>query len=251
MNNKIIIKSKIRIKMFNFENTTISSDIDSHPYNLLDNKKIRKLVDKVLLGQEPISVLNKYFAKNKFLAYCLVDKELADDFGFFELNKKCLKKLIGMWIRTGDGFSSKLPPEIIKHMDVYDLFIYCLYWGNPTMKVKNIINQYKKYNKPRVSFEKLFNVATDNDAFSGGNVSSILCGVDCLMVFAKEFNAKIKPIVDHPYKSWNISECDLDEYAEYFDENEKLKKRKLQNFRKLFKKWYSNGYKRFFTQHIN
>lgn len=220
----------------------------SHPYDLLDDKKARNLVDKVLLGQEPISVLNKYFSKNKFLANCLVDKELADDFGFFELNKKCLKKLIGMWIHTGDGLSSELPPEIIKHMDVYYLFVYCRYCGASKIKVKNIINNYKKYNKPRVSFKKLFDVAIKNEIFSD-RVSWILDGVDYLMGFAKEFNVKIKPMVNHPYKSWHIGEYDLDEYADCFDENEKIKKRKLQNFRKLFKKWYSEeeatGYKRF------
>jgi hypothetical protein len=224
---------------------------ESHPYNLLDNKKARKLVDQVILGQQPISVLNKYFCKNKFLANCLVDEKLAKEFGFFKLNKKCLKELINIWILTGDGLSTKLPPEIIKHLNVYYFFVYCFYnifeRSSNINKTKKIINEYKKHNKPIISFKKLFIIAERNGIFSD-RVNSIIDGVDYIMEFSKEFDVKIKPMVDHPCENWHISEYDLDGYAsqgEWSKKNEKLKKRKLQNFQKLFKKWYEyDGYRR-------
>ena len=217
---------------------------NSHPYDLLDSPKARKLVDQVLLNKQPISVLNNYFSKNKFLASCLVDNQLSKEFGFFKLNKKCLKKIINTWVHTGDGLSSKLPPEIVKHLNITDFFIYYRYC--PDSIKQSIISEYKNYNKVKISFEKLFELARRNDIFDD-RTSWIVEGVDCLMEFAKEFDIKIRPMVNHPDKDWNISECDLDDYADFGTQGKtrfvtkqiiKLKRRKIQNFRKLFKNWY-------------
>lgn len=220
---------------------------NSHPYDLIDNKNARKLVDQVLLNQLPINYLTKYFDRNKFLAQCLVDNELSTEFGFFKLDKKCLKKIIRMWANSGDGLASKLPIEIIKHLNFDDFFVY--YRFAPSSQKKSIINEYRKYNKCKLSFKKLFEIAKRSDLFSD-NTDWILFSVDSLITFAEKFNIKVKPMVDHPY-DWYINEHDLDTFANSDRYKKSDKKRIIKNFKKLFKRWYWNkasGYQRFLIE---
>jgi hypothetical protein len=193
----------------------------------------------------PINSLTKYFDRNKFLAQCLVDNQLSTEFGFFKLDKKCLKTLIRMWANTGDGLASKLPIEIIKYLNIDDFFIY--YRFAPSSQKESIINEYKKYNKCKISFEKLFKTAKQSDLLSD-NTEWILFSVDSLVTFAEKFNIKVKPIINHPYDDWHINEYELDNFANSDKYKKNDKKRIIRNFKKFFKKWYWNetgGYKRF------
>jgi hypothetical protein len=210
-----------------------------HPYELLDNRDSRKLIDQVLINKKPISSLNKYYNKKKFLLHCLADSELSRDFGFFDLSKKSLKKLINIWAITGDGLSSSLPKEIVKHLSFENFFVYCRSLENPI----SAIREYKKHNKTKTSFKKLFEISKKNELFTN-NTEWILNSADHLITFAEEFNIKIEPIVKHPYNDWHIGEYDLDCFADNTKYNDKEKKRILNNFRRLFKTWYAKeGYR--------